>query len=303
MVLTKTYRFLLLLFIGLSLIAAPLTAHSEETAAKSTGKSFLWEVKSPTNVVYILGSIHLLKQQNYPLNPTIEGAFDKVKSLVFEISMDTKQLEQTQKMMVERSTFAGDKTLKGSISETAYQAVSKKVAELGMNMDMFNKFKPWSVAVTIAAMKFQSMGFDPNYGVDLHFVKKAQEAKKKILSLETMEYQIELFDTLSAEMQEQMLQQTLADLDVLQTEMPLIVRNWETGNVSGMEELFMKSFKPYPEIYKKLIVDRNKAWTTKIKGYLKDGDNYLVVVGAGHLVGKDGVIELLKKEGFSATQL
>jgi uncharacterized protein len=139
--------------------------------------------------------------------------------------------------------------------------------------------------------------------VDRHFFERARKAKKDVLWLETADFQLNLLDSLPAKTQEESLLQTLKELDQFETEFEQIMRAWATGQEKQLNDLLLASFKEYPDIYAKLISERNRSWLPKIEGHFQGGNKTLIVVGAAHLVGPDGVVELLKKKGYSVEQL
>lgn len=286
-------------FLVCSIFLASYLLHAQERVG---AKSFLWKVRAKSSTVYILGSVHFLKKENYPLSRSIENAFNDAKKLVLEIDLEKVSLEAQQQMML-KGTYEGDKTLQGSISTEAFTLAGKRTRELGLDIQLLNNFKPWYVALTIVTLKLQKLGFDPNYGIDRYFFSKAKAAKKEIIGFETIEYQISLLDQMAPRAQELMLLQTLRGLDVMEKEFNKIVSAWTSGDVKTVETLLLTSFKEFPEVHEKLIGERNRSWFNKIETFLAQGENYVVVVGAGHLVGKDGIIEMLKERGYSIEQL
>jgi uncharacterized protein YbaP (TraB family) len=266
-------------------------------------KRSLWRIQSDTNAVYILGSIHYLKPQNYPLDPIIENAFKVTKKLVLEIDLESMEKEQEQKLMFLKGVYTDGRTLKDAVSPETYLLAGKELKGLGLDIESLNQLKPWLVALTVTALKLQKLGFDPNYGVDKYFYNKAKKENREVRGLETLDYQISLFDGMSQQMQELMLLQTLKDAHSIGETIETIVEAWVAGDVEALDGVLLRSLKHYPDVYRRLIVERNRAWIPKIESYLSQKENYLVVVGAGHLAGKDGVIEMLKAKGYSVEQL
>jgi uncharacterized protein YbaP (TraB family) len=274
-----------------------------EKATSPDKKSCLWRIKSKTNTVYVLGSIHLLKKENYPLNEAIEKAFDDSKKLTLEVNLASVNPEDAQKLVLTKGMLGDDKTLKESLGKETYELAKKKLAELGASIEQMSKFKPWLLGVMLGVTKMQKLGFDPQQGVDRYFFDKAKKANKEVVGLETMDYQINLFDKMAAGEQEQMLLHTLKELDMIEKELNKIVTSWASGDIKALETILLESFKEYPEFRTIFVTQRNKNWVPKIESFLKEDANYLVVVGAAHLIGKEGVIELLKDKGYSAEQL
>ena len=267
-------------------------------------KSFLWKVQSKTNTVYVLGSIHYLKKEMYPLDEKIEKAFDQSNILGVEANVDNVSKTEVQKL-VESAFYSGDETLEKHLSPETFESVKKQLTELGTSLEAANKYRPWFLALSLASIEIVKLGFDPNYGIDRYFLSKATE-KKKIVELESLEYQINLFSALSEKDQELFLLYTLKDIKVLEQELDKLVMAWAAGDEKGIESIMTKSIKEDKKlipVYEKLVVERNRKMVSKIEEYLKEKETFFVIVGAGHLVGNQGIIELLKGKGFLLEQL
>jgi uncharacterized protein YbaP (TraB family) len=206
---------------------------------------------------------------------------------------------------VESAIYSGDETLEKHLSPEAFESVKKQLTELGASLEAANKYRPWFLALSLASIEIVKLGFDPNYGIDRYFLSKATE-KKKIVELESLEYQFKLFSTLSEKDQELFLLYTLKDIKVLEQELDQLVKAWTTGDEKGIELIMTRSIKEDKKlipIYEKFVVERNRKMVSKIEEYLNEKETIFVVVGAGHLVGNQGIIELLKGKGFLPEQL
>jgi uncharacterized protein YbaP (TraB family) len=266
-------------------------------------KDFLWSVKSDKGTVYLLGSLHLLKAEAYPLDKNIEAAYKDSQRVVFEADIDTVNTPAFQARMLALGLYPEGQTLKQNISKETYALLEKKLSGVGLTIEQVSRFKPWLCAVTVAALKLKRLGFDPEYGLDKYFFKKAKEDDKEKIFLETLDFQISLFSELGSAEAEAFLRQTLKDLDVVETMLPDIVSAWRTGDASRFETDVLQSFKDYPQIYDRFLVQRNRAWAGFIEQLLAQGGTTLVVVGAGHLVGKDGLVQLLKDKKYTIEQV
>ena len=267
-------------------------------------KSFLWKVQSKTNTVYVLGAIHYLKKEMYPLDEKIEKAFDQSNVLGVEANVDNVSKIDVQKL-AEIAFYSGDETLEKHLSPETYELVKKQLTEVGASLETANKYRPWFLALSLASLEILKLGFDPDYGIDRYFLSKATE-KKKIVELENLEYQINLFSGFSEKDQELLLLYTLKDINVLEQELDKLVNAWRAGDEKGIESIMTKSLKEdkrLTPVYEKLVIERNKKMSSKIEDYLKEKETYFVIVGAGHLVGTQGTIELLKSKGFVVEQL
>jgi uncharacterized protein YbaP (TraB family) len=273
-------------------------------AVSQTKKTFLWKVKSKTSNVYILGSIHYLKKEIYPLDGKIENAFEKSDHLVVEANISETEKVDTQKL-AESALYMDDDTFEKHVSPRTYDLVKEELERLGVSLELIGKQKPWFLALTLASFEIVKLGFDPNCGIDRYFLSKA-EGKKKILELEGFDYQINLFRQLTEKEQELLLLFTLKDIKVVEQELNKLVQAWTSGDTKGVESVITRSLAEdhrLAPVYEKIIYERNRNMASKIEGYLKTKQSYLVIVGAGHVVGRRGIIEILKGKGFVAEQM
>jgi uncharacterized protein YbaP (TraB family) len=266
-------------------------------------KSFLWKVQSKKGAIHILGSIHYLKQENYPLKKSIQDVFRNCRTLVLEIDPYNATPERAQQVMLEKARYRDGTHLQQHISPETHELAERRVRELGIDISHMTPFKPWFVAVSLMSLKLQKMGFDPNYGLDRFLADQAKRGDKIIRGLETLEFQFGLLDQLSSSEQDSMLRETLSELDLLNKAVEQVVQSWLSGDVRAVEDLLLASMREYPAVHRKVVIDRNRRWLPDLIKMLEQGEKALVVVGAAHLVGENGLIELLKQRGYTVEQL
>lgn len=266
-------------------------------------KSFLWKVQSTEGEIHVLGSIHYLKRENYPLKQSIQDVFAKSRTLVLEIDPKDGTVERMQQVMLEKARYRDGSHLQQHIPPETLKAVERRTRELGIDVAQMAAFKPWFVAISLMSLKLQKMGFDPNYGVDRFLGEQAKRDGKTVRGLETLEFQFGLLDDLSASEQDLMLRETLNELDLLNNGVDQLVKSWLSGDAAALEKLLLASLKEYPELYRKVVIDRNRRWLPILIKMIEQREAVLVVVGAAHLVGRDGLIELLKERGYTVQQL
>jgi uncharacterized protein YbaP (TraB family) len=266
-------------------------------------KSFVWSVRGGSNTVYILGSLHLLSKESYPLGKAYEDAFQNSEVVVFEVDPGELEKPETIRMVLSKAALENGKTLEETLSPETYRLAKEKLKDAGVDIQMFSKTKPWFVAVTVAVLKLSQMGFQPEEGVDRYFYNKAKEGQKGVMGLETAEFQIDLIASIGGDTEDDILLHTLKDLDVMEAEMKSLVGSWKRGDVGEFKKVILKSYWEYPRVYDELIAARNKNWLPHIEKYLGGDKNYLVVVGAGHLVGPDGLINMLTQKGYKVEQM
>ena len=298
----KNQRCLPLGFIlALSLSLIPAVRAQTATTNVPT-RHCLWEVTGASNIVYLLGSIHVLRPTNYPLAAPLEAAFSNSPIAVFETEMDKMEQPETQQKLMSKALLPPGQTLAGELSPEIYASFSNHVVAAGFPLSVFERFKPSMAAVTLAMLEMRKLGLDPRYGVDQHFYQLAREDGKQMVPLETIDFQISLITDFSRSEDDELMKSTLEDIDNTRKLLGEMVEAWQTGDAAAMERLLNTARTEAPEIFKRLVTDRNRRWVPKIEELLRSGTNAVVIVGAGHLVGRDGVVELLKKDGFRVTQ-
>jgi uncharacterized protein YbaP (TraB family) len=275
-----------------------------QEALSQIQKSFLWKIQSKTNTVYVLGSIHFSKKEIYPLNQKIENAFGQSEILVVEANMDDIRNMDVQKLL-ERAFYPENDTLEKHVSPEIYERVMKETSALDIPVELLNRQKPWFLAMTLVALESLRLGFDPNFGIDKYFLSKARGAKK-ILELESLDYQINLLSSLSDKDQELFLLLTLKDVSSIGQELEKLTKAWTSGDTKSVESLLTRSVSEdnrLASIFEKVIYERNRKMASRIEDFLRTSETYFVVIGAGHLVGDRGIVEILKGKGYLVGQL
>ena len=288
----------------LSLLVIFLFAVFAQDSLSQFKKSFLWKVQSQTNTIYVLGSIHYLKKEMYPLDEKIEKAFKESDVLAVEADVTNVEQMDVQKLFG-GAFYTENETLEKHLSPKTYALLKQELNELGASLEVANKYKPWFLAISLVSLEISKLGFDPTYGIDRYFLSKASETKK-ILELESLEYQFHLSSSLSEKDQELFILYTLKDIKVLEKELDKLMKAWSTGDEKGIESIVtrtVKEDKRLVPIYEKFIYQRNRNMASKIEDYLKAKETYFVIVGAGHLVGRQGIIQILRDKGFTVEQL
>jgi uncharacterized protein len=271
--------------------------------AQDANKSFIWKVKSNNSIAYILGSVHAMKEDVYPLDSKIEAAFQESAALALEIDL-SKDLSKTLGMMMAAVMYQNNDTLKNHMTSAGYDFAASELKKAGINSLIIDKCKPWFLAMTLEVLELAKMGYNTELGIDKHFSNKA--GGKKVAALETVEFQINLFSQFTDEEQEAFLLFTIRNMELVKREMATMVRAWKTGDAAKIDSLLSENVSKYPalgRIYEKLLYQRNRNMTLKIEDYLKTGETYFIVIGAGHLVGKKGIIEMLRNKGYSVKQM
>ena len=281
----------LLLLLLAWLASAPCAAQAPER----TGLP-LWEVTHQGSTVYLMGSIHLLRPEVYPLDDALYEAFDRAEVVAFELDMG--ELAAAAPLMMARGSFQDGRTLADVAPDEVVAEVRDRARQMGLPPALMDGMKPWMAAMTLSSMQLQVAGFDAESGIDLHFFMRAREQGKETMGLETVEEQIEVFDDLDDDAQVAFLRSTLEQLDETVDQLDRATEYWRQGDARALARMFRESMGDQEELLESLLYARNRAWIEPIEELIRTPGTAMVIVGMGHLVGRASVIELLEERGW-----
>ncbi|HWX68405.1 MAG TPA: TraB/GumN family protein [Steroidobacteraceae bacterium] len=263
----------------------------------------VWAVRGAHNVVYLAGSIHMLPANDAALPPGFARAYADSPKLVMELDLGKFDPMEAMTWMMDHGTLPAGTTLRGVLGEPLYGRVSAAAASLGMPMTGLDTLAPWVVGIEITDLAYEHEGFDPEQGVEEQLVRRAQADRKPTAGLETLPEELGSLSSLSSADQVRMLDQTVDELKDLKTEMGEVTSAWRNGDAARLAALLSIEYRAFPSLYRPLVTDRNRRWIPQVEELLRSSDNSLVVVGALHLVGEGGLLELLRSKGYTITQL
>ncbi|MDH5454809.1 MAG: TraB/GumN family protein [Gammaproteobacteria bacterium] len=263
----------------------------------------LWRVAGETNSVYLLGSVHLLREHDHPLPGVIDNAYRDAEVVVMELDMDDMDPLRAQAAFNRAGVMTDGRTLRDLLGEEAFATASEAAAIIDIPLDMLEQSKPWLAAMTVELLMLYRIGFNPMLGVEMTMTRRAAADGKPIEGLETVDEQLSFLDGLPIEAQRKMLLQTLAEGAALSESIDELIDAWHRGDTAALEEALLTATVGQEELREVLISSRNRRWAETVAAWLDDEQDYLVVVGALHLVGPEGVPALLEKRGFGIHQL
>jgi uncharacterized protein YbaP (TraB family) len=284
-------------------LTAAFAAGSLTAAPLAQTHVFAWKATKGKGAVYLVGSVHMLTADFYPLAAALDAGFKDSDLLVEEANLAEMLSPNMQFTMLSRGMLPAGQTLDKVISPATMALLDKHTSGLGMPVDALKQFKPWMLAMTIEAMEWQKAGFDAELGLDKHFFDRAQVDNKSIQGLETTDFQISLFDGMSMVQQDKFLAETLKGITTETASVKKLAASWKVGDVATIEKLVLADVKDDPLVYDRLLVARNRAWLPKIEVLFSRSRPAFVVVGAAHLVGPDGLLSMLKAKGYQLVQL
>jgi uncharacterized protein len=266
-------------------------------------KATLWKVKGDHNTMYLLGSVHVLSKDAYPLKPALEHAFDDANQVVFEIDLTRFTAERFRQEFKRTALYPSGQSLLKRLSPATIALLRSVLPNYGLTLDKVERFKPWFLAEWLSSRALEMAGFSDRLGVDFYFYHKAKAAGKPVLGLETLRDQAEIFDSFNDQENEFYLVSTISGLPAYAVMVRRLVDAWKDGNVRLLDQLLNQDKRSDPMTHAVLFSKRNSKWIPEIERFAHESGNYLIIVGAGHLVGDDGVVAQLKRAGYSVKQL
>jgi hypothetical protein len=263
----------------------------------------VWAIRGDHNTVYLAGSVHLLKAEDSSLPPGFDRAYKGSKAIVMELAIDKIDQMATAQWMMENGMLKDGVTLRATIGDERYARVSKEAARLGIPMEAADMLQPWVLGLQLVEMQYMQLGFDPQKGVEQQLEHLAQADGKPISGLETMDEQLGVLQGMSKSDQARFLDMTVTEMHDVESETQSVVTAWRSGDAAKLAALLSDEYKSFPNLYRALVTERNKRWVPQIETLLHGNQDVFVVVGALHLVGDGGLLELMRHDGFKPEQL
>jgi len=269
----------------------------------SLAQSSVWLATKNGNTVYLGGTIHMLRADDYPLPPEFETAYAEADSLYFEIDIDQMNDPVAQLGMLQRLMYTDGRTLQTVLNNEAYSTLTDYVAKFGMPMLMLQNMKPGMLMSTLELLEFQTRGFTPD-GVDMHFHQRAKADGKTTEAFETVDEQIGFIENMGEGEESEYVLLSLRDLEKIDDDIESMVSIWRNGEADDLVELFVEDMEEtIPGVYQTLLLDRNNKWMPTIEAMFNDSDTEFILVGVAHLVGEDGLVQHLRNRGYQVNQL
>ena len=272
--------------------------------AQARDRHLLWAVEGEHNTVWLLGSVHVLRAGDATLPTAAEEAFDDAEQIVMEVDLDGADADplalatamQSQALLPEGQTLR-------SVLGSDYAAMNAQARQSGIDLASLDPFAPWLVAMAVLDREMARRGYLPEHGVEQTLARRAARQGKPIEGLETAAEQFAMLASMPLPTQKRFLQMTLDESAELDQELADMLAAWRTGNTAALAAMLEEESQTFPDLYRRLTIERNRAWVQQIDRMLDSRDDYLVVVGAMHLVGPESVVDLLRRRGHRVTQL
>lgn len=283
---------LVLFFVSVVLLGTPVF-----------GQSCVWKVSRGESVLYVGGTLHLLRKSDYPLPREFDKAYDASDAVAFEIDMTEMFDPATQVKLARAGQLPAGQTLEKLLSPEVVAMVKKSADAVGIPFVALNRMRPAMAMMAISMTQLARKGVNMQ-GVDAAYHQRAKKDKRKQLALESFDDQINMLIRLSDTNPDELMKHTIEDLERVGEIMDKIIAAWRVGDRKALNEQFVAEFvKDYPKLYDQVFRNRNLRWMKKFEAYLKTDEVEFVMFGAGHLVGPDGVLKLLEDAGCTLEQI
>ncbi|WP_163835478.1 TraB/GumN family protein [Spartinivicinus ruber] len=273
-------------------------------ALSANDKVFFWSVENNKAKVYLFGSIHLANQAIYPLRPEIKKAFANADTLVVEVNPEAISQNELITLVKQYGHYPAQETLQDNLSPQTYQALADYAKNLGVPILTLKKMRPGFVMLNLTTAQLMKLGYFPDKGLDLHFIKQATN-NKKIIELESFGEQLSIFSDLPEP--DLFIKVTLESLTNAKTQFSQMIDAWKQGNDEVLFNfMYNDQINKYPQfkpVMDKLLIERNIKMAKSIEDMLSKEGTFFVVVGAAHYIGEEGIIELLKQTGHSPKRI
>ena len=281
--------------VGIALVLSVCTSAAAESS--------VWKAQKDKSVIYLGGTCHLLRGTDYPLPPEFDKAYRASAIVVFETDIGKLQDPSSQQKFLTKGTYTDGSTVDKHLSAKVYGGLRAYCEANGIPLELFSQFKPSMLMATLTFMELRKLGVGKQ-GVDLFFYDLANRDGKVIIGLETIDEQIDYIVSMANGNEDELVTYSLEDLKTVKQQFETFVKAWRKGDAAKLDELMVADLKKHqPQLYKKLIIDRNRNWLPMIDAYQNTSQTRFVLVGVGHLVGPDGIIEGLRKKGYKVDKL
>lgn len=291
--------------VGLALTVASAVRADEARRAPASPVPLLWQVSDADTTVYLLGSFHLLKDTDYPLPAEVEAAFADAERLVFEIAPEELARPDVAQQTLAAARYADGRTLSAVLPADLRDKFESLLAQRGSTLAHYDAFEPWFVNLTLVMGLSNALGFSAEHGLDQHLMRKAEAAGKPATGLETVDAQMRALDSTPLVEQLAALEDFVDDPERTRAALVRLHAAWRRGDATALDRYTrLEMQRETPETYRIVNVERNRAWMPLLRAQLADPrDDVLVVVGAMHLLGKDGLVEQLRAQGLRVDRI
>jgi len=281
-----------------SLPAAPA---AQTTAALPDADPAIWAVKDADTTIYLFGTVHALDGKKDWFNDEVKSAWDRSKEVVFEILLP--EPAKAQAAVMDKAVDKSGTTLSSRLSPAQAKVLAAELQSVGAPANALDQFEPWFAATQLAMIRYAKKGITPDKGAEMILKAAAAKDGKPMGEVESFDWQMNLFDTMPADLQLKMLTSYLDEIEKGDQMIDQMMASWAAGDTEKLAAIMNEAMVETPELGKLLLADRNARWAEWIKARMDKPGTVFMAVGAGHLGGKDSVQNYLAKKGLKAERV
>jgi uncharacterized protein len=276
--------------------------------AEERRELLLWRAAPPGDsgrVVQLLGTVHVGDESFYPLDPALLAAFERCEALAVEVDLNGIDPERLAREVMNRALLPPGRTLDQVVGPETWERVSGEMQAVGALAPGLMRFEPWFAALTLLQMRLAERGLRPELGIDVQLMRRAG-GRKPVVQLESAESQLDVLDSLPLEVQELMLVDALEGSLQAGGELEELISAWKSGDARRLEDLLRRPIEENPglePLWEALFTERNRAMAERIRELSEIHGSLFVAVGAGHLLGEEGIGALLEREGWTVERV
>jgi uncharacterized protein YbaP (TraB family) len=288
------------LFAAQPALADHHAATSAATTTAATKGPALWKVADEDTTIYLFGTVHVLPKEVEWYDATIADALTGSDIIVTEIPMDAASEAQGQQLTMSKGMLPSGTTLRSLLTPEQTTAYGAAMAKIGAPAEAFDPFKPWLAGLTLSILPLMQQGYDPASGVEKVLLAKVPEKPKG--ALETLEFQLGIFDNMSQEAQIAFMMEAATGIDEVKPMLDRMVAEWAKGDADALAAVMNEGMTD-PAVAEALLYSRNANWAEWIDTRLDTPGTVFIAVGAGHLAGPKSVQDLLAQKGITASRV
>lgn len=266
-------------------------------------QSSVWKISDGNHTMYIGGTIHILRLNDFPLPHEFDDAYLKSDYVVFETDLGLAQSQTLQRILIKKMILPSGQNLSSKLSPKTYTQLKEYIDSQGYKIETFDRLQSWAVMLTLTQLKLSQIGIDQN-GVDSHYNQRSLADRIPQRYLESIEEQSAIITEIGEGEEDAIILQTLSDMKELKSMMAWMVADWREGKSERLEhELVSEMRNESPKMYHTVLKQRNDTWMPKLITMLHEEKRGFVLVGAMHLLGNDGLLNQFQKQGYKVEYL
>jgi len=297
------FAFLLIVFLTSCDSTKKVVTKVQEQTFAANENALLWKVsgKDLKQPSYVFGTIHMIGSNDFFLTDAMKSSFAECDRVVFEINMEEMNDMSMLFTLMGKITMEGGKTLKDLLSEEDYTLVQKHFKEIGLPLFFLEKIKPLFLSTFASGdMAPGALESGELKSYEMELMQMAQKDKKEMGGLETVEFQLSMFDSIPYKAQADMLMDAIKSSGEGDDQFAQMVAMYKRQDLPGLYNMIQGDTEGVGEFEDLLLVGRNKNWIPLMEGMMSNKKTFFAV-GAGHLGGENGVVALLRKQGYIVT--